>query len=49
MDGVHIKLNVSGLRAFYSLVNEPEKSSAVVYEHTKITEEMLFADLGTQY
>ena len=49
MDGVHIKLNVSGLRAFYSLVNEPEKYGAVVYEHTKITQEMLFADLGTQY
>ena len=41
-----------GLRAFYSLVNEPEKYSkaiAVVYEHNKITQEMLFADLWTQY
>ena len=47
-DGVYIKLKVSGLRTFYSWVNEPGKYSeaiAVVYEHTKVTQEMLFADL----
>ena len=52
MDGVYIKLKVSGLRAFYSLVNEPGKYSeaiAVVYEHTKITQEILFADFWAQY
>ena len=52
MDGVYIKLKVSGLRAFYSLVNEPGKYSeaiAAVYEHTKITQEILFADFWAQY
>ena len=54
MDGVYIKLIVSGLPECISdsLLNEPEKygnAKAVVYEHTKRTQEMLFADLWAQY
>ena len=44
MDGVYIKLKVSQLRAFHSLVNEPDKYGeiiTVVYEHKKRTQEML--------
>ena len=49
---VYIKLTVSGLRAFHSLVNEPQKygeAIAIVYEHIKRTQELLFADLWAQY
>ena len=52
MDRVYIKLTVSGLPAFHSLVNEPQKygeTNAVEYEHTKRTQEMLFADSWAQY
>ena len=52
MDRVYIKLTVSGLRAFHSLVNEPQKygeAIAIVYEHIKRTQELLFADLRAQY
>ena len=51
MEGVHIKLKVSQLRAFHSLVNEPDKYgeiTTVVYEHRKRTQEMLFADKWAQ-
>ena len=52
MDRVYIKLTVSGLPAFHSLVNESQtygEAIVVVYEHTKGTQEMLFADLWAQY
>ena len=52
MDRVYIKLTVSGLPTFHSLVNERQKygeAIAVEYEHTKRTQEMLFADSWAQY